>query len=126
MWDWGDEGIPEPVLLVRFGAMEVRITLDSTLPDSRVRSLLSSDVAARTPEGVGPGSSVTELQRTYGKPTYVEAECAVFATFKGTPGISFRLDLLKNFECGTLEGTDGPRWRPPPTTRVREVFIYSP
>ena len=126
MWDWGDEGIRSPVLIVQFGTMTVRIALEDTLSTSHVTSLLSVDSTARTREGVGPGSTVAALERAYGALKYVEGECAVFATLPRTPGISFRLDLLKNFKCGSLEGDGDSHWRAPAGARVREMFVYAP
>ena len=123
-WDWGEEAIPEPALLVRLGAAVIELVFDDTLPDSRVSYVQSSDVHARTMAGVGPGVSITALEQAYGKPSLHSAECVVAATFATVPGLSFRIDLNANIECPDVERLDGSAGGLPREARVGSVLAY--
>ena len=121
LWDWGDEGIPEPVALVRLGDVTVRITFDSTAASSKSYRLYTTDTTARTKADVGPGSTLAELKAAYGAPTLAEAECVPYAWFDRERGISFRLKADEAFTCGDLEAR--PRKRTLTQAHVEAMFI---
>jgi hypothetical protein len=126
VWDFGDEGDPAPALLVRLGRMVVQLDLADTLRQSKVTAIRIADGAARTPAGVGPGSSISELTRAYGPPQLAEAECVLYATFERAPGLSFRLDLPGQWDCAEVAQMGSARTaaRLPPQTRVAQLIVY--
>ncbi len=100
LWDWGDEGTPEPAMLVRLGGGVVDVVFEDTLAESRSYRLLTTDSVFRTAEGIGPGSHFGELLRAYGPPdTLADAECVLFAAYTRMPGLTWRLHLGNNVDC---------------------------
>lgn len=101
-WDWGYEGIPSPVVVVRLGDAAVFAQLEDTALDSRVYHVSTADAA--TPEGLGSGSRLSELLAAYGQGRLVEGECVFGITFDTKPGLSFLLKWPEDepVECGDL------------------------
>ena len=128
MWDWGDEGIPSPVLLVRLGDMALQLAFEDTLAASMLLSIATSDSTARTSSGVGPGSSFAQLTQAYGPVRLVEGECVLHATFASAPGLSFRLDTQRALDCEEIVrvADANAATRLPSSTRVSEVLVYRP
>jgi hypothetical protein len=128
LWDWGDEGIPEPALFLRLGQSLVELTLEDTLATSRVTYVRSGDSSLRTPSGIGPGSLFRDLTRVYGTPHLQDAECVLYATFDSAAGLSFRLDMPGEQKCETIPGmAHRKEWRKLPAgTRVSDVILYPP
>ncbi len=100
VWDWGDEGVPEPAMVVHLGAGVVDVAFEDTLPDSRAYRLVTADTVFRTAEGIGPGHHFGELLRAYGPPdTLAEAECVLYAAYARMPALTWRLHLGDNVAC---------------------------
>jgi hypothetical protein len=124
LWDWGDEGIPEPMLVVVLGGAIVELTFEDTLAASRVVYVRVSDPRVRTAEGVGAGSMLGELVRAYGAPRFEEAECVLYATFARAVGLSFRLRLPKAFECIDVTRLAELQRGVPLEARVQTVVVH--
>ena len=128
MWDWGDEGIPAPVLLIRIGDTALQLAFEDTLASSVLVTIATGDSSARTSLGVGPGSSFGQLTQAYGPARLVEGECVLHATFASAPGLSFRLDTRRALDCEEIVQVAAANAAPrlPSSTRVSEVFVYRP
>jgi hypothetical protein len=99
-----DEGIPEPVLIVKLGTTVVFAVLDDTLPASEVYRAIVVDPGARTSAGVHPGMTLAQVAAIYGLPSEMgTAECFLYATFTQEPGIGWRLDLPGEVDCAKVE-----------------------
>ncbi len=110
VWDWGHEGVPEPVMVVHLGAGVVHVAFEDTLPESRVYRLLTADSVFRTAEGVGPGSHFGDLLRAYGPPdSFEEAECVLFVAYTRMPALAWRLHLGNNVACEEVARIAGTR-----------------
>lgn len=89
---------------------------DETPADGRVPLLALTDhPASRTPEGIGPGSTLAEAQARYGAPTLsysADNEMREFAAFPGYPhpSVNFRVApgdtvfLAGRYEPGAAQG----------------------
>ena len=126
LWDWGDDAVPEPVLVVRLGTSRYELTFADTLADSPLTSISTSGTGARTAARVGPGTSLAELLEAYGEPVLFERECALFARFASAPGLAFRLEAPgRALECGDIppvvEANDPTQL--PSSTRVRTIVV---
>jgi hypothetical protein len=105
-WDWGDEGIPEPALMVRIGPGIVLVTLTDTTDSARIQYLSTADSAFRTSEGVRVGMPVEELPSRIGPLTFLEGECGLFAGSVRHPELGVQLTLPSGAtECGELVPT---------------------
>lgn len=126
LWELGDEAIPAPVLIVRFGLTRFELAFADTLSKSALTSIIARDTSARTREGIGPGSLFTDLTAAYGKPTLEEGECVLNVIFASHPGLSFRLDTAKQLSCEDIPdiATRNDVSRLPTITRVEAVTVY--
>ncbi len=126
-WDWGDEGIPSPALLVRFGAAVLQLSLEDTLPASRILTISSRSPAAHTSAGIHPGSTFAEFLRTYGTTELGDAECVLYASAAAAPRLSFRLDLGGSLDCVQLATlpASGAAAGLPSHTRVEALIAHS-
>jgi len=105
-WDWGDEGIPEPVADVRLGKMKVTIAFKDTSLTSIATRIWSEDNVARTPEGIGPGVALSQAIQRYGVPTLYAVECVLWADFPKAKGLGWRLRTGIG-DCVRLNDFDG-------------------
>ena len=105
-WDWGDEGIPEPVADVRLGRMKVTIAFRDTLRTSVATRIWSEDSSARTAEGIGPGILLSRAIDAYGVPTLYAVECVLWAEFPKAKGLGWRLRTGLG-DCVRLNDFDG-------------------
>jgi len=101
-WDWGDEGIPQPAIAARVGNALVIATVADTFPWSDIISVAVADTAARTPEGLGPGSQLESLIQAYGAPTLLEGECVIDAVFPNSVNLVWRLKVGVN-DCAEIQ-----------------------
>ena len=127
LWDWGDEGIPEPALFVRLGESLIELTLEDTLPRSRVTQVRTQDSTLRTSAGLGVGSQLLELAKVLGTPHLEEGECVLYANFDLAVGLSFRLDMPNAHDlCERIPGiARRNEWsKLPQGTRISEVVLY--
>jgi hypothetical protein len=125
-WDWGDEGVPAPAVAVRLCDAVVTAELDSTLATSRVRAVTVEHGSARTPEGLGPGSTLGEMTRAWGAPRLIEGECVIEAAFPGREGLVWRLSIPGRPNCaqvGEIARANAADRLPPETmvSRVTQV-----
>ena len=88
-WHW-DDGSYLPALAVRLGDAIVVADLAGMTADDVVSRVIAID-GARTAEGVGPGSSLADLQRAYGAPTWRRNQSTVDAAFDSRPGLVARI-----------------------------------
>jgi hypothetical protein len=126
LWDWGDEAIPQPLLVVHLGGAIVELTFEDTLASSSVVNLRISHPRARTAEGVGPGSTLGDLVRAYGPARFDEAECVLYATFGRAEGLSFWLWLPRPFECTDVTRLAESQRGVPSDARVQAVVVGPP
>ena len=105
-WYGGDEGIFEPVALVKSGLGSILLEFDDTLVTSKVQRIFIGTPDIRSSEGLGVGSLVKDLAAQWGKPSRTEIECLLYIYFKSKPGISFQIDLPVERDCGQRENVD--------------------
>ena len=121
-WDWGDEGIPTPALMVRFGVGTVLITLTDTTDTASVYYLSTTSTALRTVDGVHIAMPVDSLNARLGPLEFVEGECGLFAVSRRRPHLGAQLTLpADSLECGSLAP------RPPALPRgsvVAKLFLH--
>lgn len=127
-WDWGDEGIPEPAVAVRLGDAVAVAVLKDTISTSLIYRVRVVSEAARTEEGFGPGTRVTEIIDRWGEPEFGVAECVLYMWFPARPGLSWRLRLASEGDCVDLAefertGDVGELLR---GARVQEAILYEP
>jgi hypothetical protein len=100
-WDWGDEGMPEPAMLVGLGSSTAKLIFEGTEPFRATYAVTVTDGSAfRTKAGVGPGSSFAELTEAYGEPEVVEeGECVLWAIFQPEDQLSWKIRLPDMIDC---------------------------
>ncbi len=124
-WDWGDEGIPAPAVLLRFGTAMVEVELRDTLPSSPVYRVRTESPAIRTADGFGTGSALAAIVSAWGPPTFGVGECVLYVWFASHPGLSFRVRVPASWECeDVLAVEQGRASKLPPGTTVREVLLF--
>jgi hypothetical protein len=94
LWIW-IEGAPEPAVEARFGAITATIEFADTVATAGVYRITMTSTAARTSQGLGPGSSVRDLVRRLGPLELLrgEGELSLFAISSRKPGLSFELSV---------------------------------
>jgi hypothetical protein len=121
-WDWGDEAIPEPALMVRFGSAAVLVTLTDTTDTASIHYLSTTDTVFRTPDGVHVGMPVDSLSARLGSLEFLEGECSLYASAPGRPHLGIQLTLpMDSRDCGALVPT------PPTLPRgsvVAKLFLH--
>ena len=122
-WDWGDEAIPEPALMVRFGSGTVMITLTDTSDTATVYYLSTTDTSFRTRNGLHVGQSIDSVSKVIGPLDFEEGECGLFASSKREPNLGLRLTLpADSVDCGNLVP------KPPALprgSRLAQIFLHS-
>ncbi|HEX2780538.1 MAG TPA: hypothetical protein VHM30_13620 [Gemmatimonadaceae bacterium] len=91
IWDW-DDGAYLPAIAVRLGEALVVADLAGITADDVVSRVVVLD-GARTAEGIGPGSSLADLQHAYGTPIWRRNQCSVGVSFESRPGLLARIAL---------------------------------
>jgi len=81
-----DNGQYIPALAVRLGKALLLLDASGTTTDAVVVRIAALS-GARTGEGIGAGSSLAEVRRAYGAPTWRRDQCAVDAIFDSHPGL---------------------------------------
>ena len=127
-WDWGDEGVPTPAVLVRLGDLLAEIEFDDTLPSSLAYRISTVSPQAQTLDGYGPGSLLREMADAWGAPEFGVGECVLYAWFKSRPGLSFRVVVPKAWDCADLVTyEESSTSRPlPADTKVQDVLLFRP
>lgn len=90
-----DDGFYVPAVLARQGRATIVATLTG-IDDQATVSRVEVHSAAKTAEGIGPGSSLADLQRAFGTPTWRREQCGVSATFDAHPGLLVHIQLPEN------------------------------
>ena len=93
-WQW-DDGSYLPAIAVKLGDAVVVAELGGMTADDVVSRVIAVS-GARTAEGIGPGSSLAELQRAYGAPTWRRNQCTVDAAFDSRPGLVARIAVASS------------------------------
>ncbi len=121
-WDWGDEAIPEPALMVRIGSGTVLVTLTDTSETASVYYLSTTDTAFHTSGGAHVGMPVDSLSARLGPLEFLEGECGLYAKAPGHPYLGIQLTLASDSrDCGDLVPT------PPDLPRgsvVAKLFLH--
>ena len=81
-----DNGSFIPALAVKLGNALLLLDASGTMADAVVVRITAVS-GARTAEGIGPGSSLADVTRAYGVPTWRRDQCAVDAIFDSRPGL---------------------------------------
>jgi hypothetical protein len=100
-----DDGVYVPAVLARQGRATIVATL-SGIDDAATVSRVEVHSAARTVDGIGPGSTLADLQRVFGTPNWRREQCGVSATFDSHPGLLVHIQLPENtretWNCGDI------------------------
>lgn len=123
-WQW-DDGSYLPALAVRLGDALVVAELGGMTADDVVSRVIAIE-GARTAEGIGPGSSLAEVRRAYGAPTWRRNQCTVDAAFDSRPGLVVRIAVSATAGAASCDDIrrygDGPDFsRFPRGSRVEWV-----
>jgi len=116
-----EEGIAEPGLAIRLGRVLALTMLRDTLGSKAVAyRILIADTSARTIEGLGPGSRLTEMIAAWGPPHIDAAECSLYAWFSTRAHLSWIMEFPRGWDCSHLERfvTDSAPSRLPGTLRA--------
>jgi len=114
----GPEALPSRVLEVVVGSKPVQ----AEVVHGRIWRIAVTDVAPRTADGLGVGSSLAKLLET-GKATGVEGEGALFAISPRHCGLSFHLSYEPGDDEHRDEWTNRQLAQLPAATRVTEVLV---
>jgi len=126
-WEWGNEGIPTPAILLRFGDAVVEVEFPDTAASSRVYRITTESPAIRTAEGFGVASRLDDITKTWGAPTFGEGECVLYVWYNTRRGLSFRVRVPDAWECeDVLAVQEHGASRLPPVTTIRQVLLFQP
>ncbi len=105
-WVWKEGSAnPIPAAAVRFGPATITLEFSDTLPDSRAYHITVADSAVRTGNGLGPGSSLSQLIAQFGQATYGTESCQLWAKFDSAPGLSWVFGSVEEEVCQLFRST---------------------
>jgi hypothetical protein len=81
-----DDGKYVPAVAVKLGDAVLLLDVSGVMADAVVTRVTALD-GARTAEGIGAGSPLTDVARAYGVPTWRRDQCGVSAAFASRPGL---------------------------------------
>lgn len=81
-----DNGQYVPALAVKLGDALLLMDASGTMADAVIVRITALS-GARTSEGIGPGSSLADVEHAYGAPTWRRDQCGVDAIFSSRPGL---------------------------------------
>ena len=90
-----DDGFYVPAVMARLGRAVI-VATTTGIDDNASLSRIEVHSSAKTADGIGPGSSLAELQRVFGTPTWKREQCGVSATFDSHPGLLVHIQLPEN------------------------------
>ena len=126
-WEWGNEGIPTPAVLVRLGEARVEVEFPDTVPSAKNNRIRTESPVVRTTEGFGVGSQIQDMTRAWGAASYGAEECVLYVWFKNRPGLSFRVRVPEAWQCADVHAAERGRTpKLPAGTTIREVILFSP
>jgi hypothetical protein len=122
-WEWDPGGAySSPVAVVRMGSALFLLTLSHHSPAGWVVSIGTNSPEARTPESLGPGSTLEAVVALLGAPTFETYECTLYAKFPAVPRLVLRFvgsDFVNT--CGVPELDSVPK-----DLRVSWVYFARP
>jgi hypothetical protein len=119
-----DEGDPYPALEVTVDGVGLLIMIEGDSLDATVYRVTSSDPAARTVHGLGPGALLSDVAARYGPLEFGDNECALYAWGPRLPGVSWGVDYPNEWDCsavGSVGRSGGATL--PASTRVTLLFV---
>jgi hypothetical protein len=122
-----EEGIPEPGVAVRLGQVLALIILRDTVGSKAVAyRILVADTTARTPDGLGPGSRLSDMIAAWGPPKLDAAECSLYAWFPTRAHLSWIMEFPRGWDCSRLESfvTDSAPGRLPGDLRAGFAILF--
>ena len=91
LWHWSD-GKFVPAVALKAGGAVLLLDANGVIPDAVVIRVVALS-GARTAEGIGPGSTLADVQRAYGAPTWQRDQCSVGAAFESRPGLVVHISI---------------------------------
>lgn len=86
------EGVYHPAIGVRVGTAVLLLDASGTTSSDVVTRIVGLR-GVRTADGIGPGSTLAEVGRAYGEPTWTRDQCGVTAGFATHRWLSVHVDL---------------------------------
>jgi hypothetical protein len=119
------EGMPEPVLIVKLGAIVVVAEFADTLPATPIYRLWTKSSAARTVDGVGPGVNPATFAELWSPLAFWTGEGGFGMISNARPWISLSLQLPDPADWPLIDRIKTTRdWHLlPRETRVADVVI---
>ena len=121
-WVGISDGYAVPTVAARLGGATVAALASDSLESATLSKVEVLGPGPRTAEGLGVGSSLTQLVSAYGQPEASESDCELRVWFAPRPGLAFHMvdPPGKERECGSL--SEPPL---PSNLRVRSVILVS-
>ena len=119
-WVGISDGYPVPIVAARLSGATVTAFASDSLESATLSKVEVLGPGPRTGEGLGVGSTLAQLQSTYGQPEASGSDCELRVWFAPRPGLAFHMEYPpgKQRECGSL---DEPPL--PPELRVQSVIL---
>jgi len=86
------EGIYVPAIAVKVGTALLLLDASGTTSDDVITRVIGLQ-GVRTAEGIGPGSTLAEVGRAYGEPSWTRDQCGVTAGFASHTWLYIHIDL---------------------------------
>jgi hypothetical protein len=99
VWELGDEAIPEPAMVVRFGRTVVEVVFADTLRTAKVVRIMVEDSSARLRGHLRTGELLRGFTQVLGPIHVSDIECGLHASFDRVRGISVWLGIPHEVDC---------------------------